>query len=156
MIHLAGEVFRIWFNWRLAREGTTADLALLDPAVTRYELAWRMFEESIAETAAYLKHEGVDYLAFGIPRDLQVSEKEWTEVYRSSVRGRTLDLELPSRRTAEVMARAGVTWVDLLPTFRRLYEPDLYFAHDPHWTSKGHRLAAETLAPTVKKRLAAF
>jgi hypothetical protein len=146
---LAAAVFRIWFNWRLSKEGATADLALLDPGSMRYEIAWRMFEDCVAETARYLRGAGVEYVAFGIPRDLQVSPDEWTAAYRASVEGRALDLDLPSRRVAAVVIRSGATWVDLLPAFRRSYRPDLYFAHDPHWTREGHGLAARVLAPAI-------
>ena len=39
---VVGSVFRVWFNWRLSREAMVGDVALLNPAVTRYEPAWAM------------------------------------------------------------------------------------------------------------------
>lgn len=150
---LMGDVFRIWYNWRLSREGMTGDLGLLDPEVQRFSLAWRMCKATIEETAAYLRTERVDYVAFGIPRDLQVSSDEWTDSYREAVKGRFLDLELPTRRMGEIVKGADGAWVDLLPAFRKGYRPNLYFTHDPHWTPEGHALAAEVLAPFVKARL---
>jgi hypothetical protein len=92
-------------------------------------------------------------VAFGIPRDLQVSGEEWTDAYRAAVKGRRLDLDLPSRRLGDIVTRSGGAWVDLLPVFRTSYQTDLYFKHDVHWTREGHRLAAETLAPILKERM---
>jgi hypothetical protein len=146
-------VFRIWFNWRLSREAMVGDMALLNPAVTRYEPAWRMTSEVIEETGRYLRDEGVDWIAFSVPRDLQVSEAEWNDTYRKAASGVTLDPDLPMRRFGASVAAGGGEWVDLLPAFRSRYAPNLYFGVDPHWTAEGHRLAAEELRPAVAGRL---
>lgn len=150
---VVGSVFRIWFNWRLSREAMVGDMALLNPAVTRYEPAWRMTEEVLRETGDFLRGEGVPWIAFSVPRDLQVSPAEWNETYRRAAANATIDPELPMRRLGAMVTDAGGKWVDLLPGFRASYAPDLYFGLDPHWTSRGHALAAEMLRPAVEARL---
>jgi hypothetical protein len=150
---VASAVFRVWFNWRLSREAMVGDMALMDPAVTRYERAWRMTEEVVAETGRYLHEQGVDWIAFSVPRDLQVSEAEWNDTYRKAAGGGRLDPDLPMRRLGSAVSAAGGVWLDLLPAFRARYAPGLYFGVDPHWTAEGHRLAAEELRPAVAARL---
>lgn len=144
-----GSVFRVWFNWRLSREAMVGDMALMDAGATRYEPAWRMAGEVLDETGRYLAEEGVRWIAFSVPRDLQVSRLEWNDTYREAAAGAALDPDLPMRRLGELVRRGGGEWVDLLPGFRAGYEPDLYFGIDPHWTAKGHRLAARLLAPAI-------
>jgi hypothetical protein len=146
---------RIWFNWRLSRNAMTADLALLDPVVTRYEPAWSRAEDILRETGDYLRGEGIPWIAVGVPRDLQVSKREWNQTYQRAAKGASLDPELPMRRLGPMVERAGGRFVDLLPGFRASYRSDLYFDLDPHWTSEGHRLAASLLAPAVRGALEA-
>ena len=143
----------IWFNWRLSREAMVGDVALLNPAVTRYEPAWGMANEVLRETGDYLRGEGVPWIAFSVPRDLQVSPAEWNETYRRAAANATIDPDLPMRRLGSMVTAAGGEWVDLLPGFRARYAPHLYFGLDPHWTSHGHALAAELLLPAVGARL---
>ena len=63
------------------------------------------------------------------------------------------DLDLPNRRIAQLLEEVEIPYFDLLPTFRAsMTQSDvapLYFRHDGHWTSAGHRLAAQTLSPFV-------
>jgi hypothetical protein len=151
-----GSVFRIWFNWRLSREAMVGDMALMDPGAVRYEPAWRMAGEVLDETGRYLREQGVEWVAFSVPRDLQVSTAEWNDAYRDAATGTTLDPDLPMRRLGDLVRRGGGEWVDLLPGFRAAYGPDLYFGVDPHWTGKGHRLAARLLGPTVSRVRAHF
>ena len=104
---VVGSVFRIWFNWQLSREAMVGDMALMNPAVTRYAPAWRMAQDVLQETGDYLRGEGVNWIAFSVPRDLQVSDQEWNETYRRAASGAALDRGLPVRRLGALVEKAG-------------------------------------------------
>lgn len=137
--------YRIWLNFQLSRNAMTGDLGLMDPESHQHDSAWEMADEVLSLTSGYLSARRIPLLCLGIPRDLQVSEAEWSDTYRRSTNGRRLARELPSRRLGESVARAGAMWLDLLPGFRARYSPDLYFPDDPHWRPAGHRLAAKLI-----------
>lgn len=59
------------------------------------------------------------------------------------------DLDQPDRLLREALARGGVPYLSLSPTFRQVAlrtGATLEFPHDHHWTADGHRLAATEIA----------
>ena len=42
-------------------------------------------------------------------------------------------------------------YLDMTPAFKRCSDGTLYFAEDPHWTSRGHKVAADTLQIFLKQ-----
>jgi hypothetical protein len=49
----------------------------------------------------------------------------------------------------------GFAVVDLLPALREAAAPSgppLYFEHDPHWTARGHEVAADALLAALRAR----
>lgn len=87
---------------------------------------------------------GSGFLVLVLPDEMQVSPELQAEVFA----GRTgeFDLELPNRRLAQALERAGLAHFDLLEAFRaagrgaRLYKP-----RDTHWNVAGNRLAADLI-----------
>ncbi|MCB1509498.1 MAG: SGNH/GDSL hydrolase family protein [Hyphomicrobiaceae bacterium] len=59
------------------------------------------------------------------------------------------------KRMADLAAGMGVATLDLTPAFRAAVgkRPKLYFRQDNHWSPEGHKLAAEVMAPVVKRML---
>ena len=62
-----------------------------------------------------------------------------------------LSSEIPDRLTREASARAGLDCFSVTDAFRqRMDDPSLYFPLDNHFTSAGHALFAESLAPLIE------
>jgi hypothetical protein len=150
-LRVLGTAARAFLNWRLSRSQMTRELSLYAPGSTLFDREWEMTGDVLAHTGRLLQNEGIPWVVLLIPRDFQVAREEWNS---SEDLGRGLDLELPTRRMAALVAGNGAAVVDLLPEFRRLYSPDLYFATDPHWSPAGHALAARSILTTVETALA--
>ena len=79
------------------------------------------------------------------------------EIFAKEIRDAGLDPESeefdwdrPSDRLAEMCATLDIPYVDLIHTFRRHPDPfSLFLKGNRHWSSVGHRLAAETVAASV-------
>jgi hypothetical protein len=60
-----------------------------------------------------------------------------------------MDFDQPNRLLTDALRAAGVRVLDLLPAFRsgaeRLYKPQ-----DTHWNLAGNRLAAATIAASLR------
>lgn len=111
---------------------------------------YELMERSIAQTAAFLKEKNVPYIVVIIPRDRQLDAREWNgeppvaEMLSSSIPQEQI------RRACEATGHA--VCLDLLPTMRNNYHDKLYYRVDPHWTSAGHKLAAEEVRKLLERR----
>ncbi len=141
------------YRWRQLRGAPKTYISLLEIDNPIHDRAWEMTSIIIKETVEYLRSKNVPYIAFGIPWDVQVNDLEWSSWMYEAVVGREIDRELPTRRIGNAVRESNGYWINLLPYFRKQYVQDLYFKKDPHWTEKGHRLAAEILAPVVMAKL---
>jgi hypothetical protein len=144
-----GLAYRTYSRHRAIYDTIDRDLSLFDLEDQRHDDAWKMTATSIQQMGELLSSRSIGYIALGIPRDLQVSDEEWSAEYLAAIGERKIDRELPTRRFAAAARNAGATWVDVLPVFREYYTQDLYYPRDPHWTAKGHDLAARQLLPAL-------
>lgn len=64
------------------------------------------------------------------------------------------DFGKPQRLLNAWAREEGVQVIDLLPVFRAMGTPgDLHFRNDIHWNEAGHALAAEAIAPVLRRQL---
>jgi hypothetical protein len=140
---------RLWLNYRLARTAMTGDLVLFDPAADVHERGWTMTRDTLGLTGRLLAGAGVRWIAMGIPRDVQASPREWSQAARRQLERPGVDLQLPTRRLASLVDRAGGDWLDLLPEITRRDSSLLYFEVDPHWRPAGHELVGRLLAERI-------
>jgi len=110
--------------------------ALLTPGDTSLATAWAMTAEAARETASFLRSRDIAYVPFIVP---------WNG------RRDSLDTTVADRRLAITLAAVGIHPVDMEEAFRR--DSELYFTNDPHWTAKGHRVAAELLESRVRSAI---
>jgi hypothetical protein len=141
---------RTFLNWRLAKTQMIGELALYDPRSKSFEREWAVSRDVLRRTGRYLQAEGVPWVVALIPRDFQVAKEEWNGAEPT---GAGIDLELPTRRMAGILAGTAARVVDLLPEFRRHYTADLHFKTDPHWAPAGHALAARSMLAVVEEAL---
>jgi hypothetical protein len=95
-----------------------------------------------------LKERGIELLVMPVPGKPSVyPDKAWRTAEGEGLRSPTLLL-------IEKLHRRGVEVVDLFSRFLQFREQnskeDLYLAQDTHWTPMGARLAAETVAETLR------
>lgn len=93
------------------------------------------------------RHEATLVVAV-IPTASQVHPQRWAEAReRFGLRDEDFDLGKPQRMVAALAEQAGAAVIDLLPALRAAAAagPPLYVPDDPHWTPRGHEVAAEEL-----------
>ncbi|MBX7234737.1 MAG: hypothetical protein K1X65_10155 [Caldilineales bacterium] len=126
------------------------------------DAAW---DDAVALTAALLgqidaesREMGAEMAVVIVSSQEQVAPAAWQTVLQRfpAMQPRAWDLERPNRDLAEMLNRAGIPFLDLLPVFqaragegRRLYLP-----RDGHWTVEGERLVGETMAAFVRELVA--
>lgn len=84
-----------------------------------------------------------------IPEQGQVMPQHWEQTIGDMIAfdADAFDLSKPNRWLQDFGKRADVPVIDLLPFFKAIKQPEaLFFNQDSHWSSYGHRVAAETVA----------
>ncbi len=111
--------------------------------------AWRVTEALIAAIRDDARAARAEMALVAIPAAYQVYPKEWSKVAPRGRNAERWEPDVPNRQLAEIAARLGVPYLDLLPIFRAESEGSgapLYFQKNAHWTPLGNRVAAEHVA----------
>ena len=103
--------------------------------------------------SAEVRNAGSDFVVMIIPDEFQVSESVRQRSLEFSGRAANeIDVDSPQRYLREVLERAGIAYLDLLPAFRDAGPREsLYLKNDGHWNIEGNHLAAQTLATYVEE-----
>ncbi len=113
----------------------------------------------IAQMQQEIHDRGGQLLVAMVPSPFQVYPETYVPLLEQSFPGDPVidrfnqDKELPQRLVREMCAKAGVPFVDLLPTLLEHRETSLFIPRDGHLTSAGHKLVGETLLPFVMEHL---
>lgn len=105
--------------------------------------------------SAEVRNSGSDFMVMIIPDEFQAA----VSVRRRSLKfsGRVddeIDVDSPQRYLREVLERARIPYLDLLPGFREAGpESRYYLENDGHWNVEGNHSAARALATYVKEGL---
>jgi len=122
-----------------------------------WEQAWGLTEELLLAVRDLTESHSAQFAVVLVPAAWEVYPKLWEGVLEKtpSLRKAELDLDQPSKRLTGFLNEHGVTVLSLLDSFRKqaANRPPLYFQNDGHWTSEGHRLAAELVARPVSAML---
>ncbi len=119
--------------------------------------AWTLTENFLLDIKRLANENGAWFAVVLVPAPWEVYSEIWERMLARvpAMRQAALDLDKPSRRLTAFLDAHRIAHMNLLPAFRqRAGElPRLYFFPDSHWTSEGHRLAADLLASPVATML---
>ena len=120
------------------------------------EQSWRETERLLLDLRLAGGEAGSRPIVVVFPQRFQTAAAEWRATsFEYGLDPAAFDLELPNRRLAAACAAAGLECVDLLPAFRAEPAATYLPQGDMHWNARGQALAARTLLPRVRARLAA-
>jgi hypothetical protein len=115
------------------------------------------YEEGMAVTETLLlsmeeRSEALDatFLVVVIPSAVQVDDMLWENVLAGiGADASAFDRGLPARWLGEFGRSAGINVLSLRPVFLSGAAKGAYYAHDIHWTARGHAVAAQAVAQTL-------
>ncbi len=121
-----------------------------EPPNQEFEQAWTLTEAIISQLRTEVESRGAQLVIVIIGAPEQVSNQAWEQTVATNpaMQHLNLDLAAPNRRLNQFLATQNITHLDLLPIFRNASSPEappLHLRHDQHWTTAGHRLAAESI-----------
>ena len=122
------------------------------PAKSAY--AWKLFESILGAFKKDCDQKNVPIILVNAPTILQVYEEEYWKTVRESrnLQGE-FDLELPSRKLADICLQLGIPFIDLLPGLKQRADEGeiLYFRIFQHWNVLGNRRVGEILADYTRE-----
>lgn len=119
----------------------------------RLDRGWRLAEALFAEIRDEAGKVGARVVILDVPDRLQVDDALWTDAVRAlRLDPPDYDRDLPENRLEAIGERLGVPVVRTLEALRRRMRSgeSVYIADDIHWNARGHEVAAEELARTVR------
>jgi hypothetical protein len=106
-------------------------------------------DEALARFAQLSDELGFELVALMIPSEIQLQPERWNSSLSSlGLDAAAYDPYVPTRIFQGLLSRHGIPTLDLGPVFAAglTRGQKLYFSLDRHWTTAGHRLAADELA----------
>jgi hypothetical protein len=125
-----------------------------------YEQALHTTEALILKTRDAARRLGADYALVSAPsREVVLGDRGLEELLSSTprMRGREWNLDLPDQRLAAFASEHDIPFLALAPSLREAATdgPAVYWKMDPHWTPRGHDLAARQIAEFIREELRA-
>jgi hypothetical protein len=157
---------RVWLTFNLAEQlllwdqrreqeaqqiGKNRPTYLVEPPAEWIE-AWLVTDRLLGRIAAESSARGVPFVVAVGPSNFQLNESLWRWLVAGDTRsrdGRRYVQDAPNRRLASIAERRSLSFVDILPAFRRAADKGLFFPDDGHWTPDGHVVAAREIADYV-------
>ncbi len=130
-------------------------LVFREPVPEEMELEWQLSEELLLRLRDDVRSRGKRLLIVLFPPELQVKTGRWKrDVDRLDMEEVSFEVEKPNNRLQAFCRENGISFLDLLSTFRAAVESGqaLYLPSDHHWNAGGHRLAAETILADLRQR----
>jgi len=122
--------------------------------------AWRVTEEAISQVASDVESRSKDFLLFSVTTGFQV-HPDPAYRHKRLVETGGGDMTYWNSRLAALADRKGIDYVDLVEPLRRHAESNRVCLHGfdnavpcgGHWNSEGHRIAGETLAKSICRKM---
>ena len=115
------------------------------------EEGWREFERDVLRIKHLCEARGIEYAAFAIPVQSDISDPAWTlatQALGEAAYERGKDVRL----TEEFFAREGITYIPLLDAMLRANRDGLYYPMDGHLTAEGAAVVADRLEQFILDR----
>lgn len=116
--------------------------------------AWRRTEGLIRDVQTQAQAMGAQLVVAVVSSREEVYPEWWEEARQTypAMQGKPWDIDAPRQRISGICRNLGIPVLELAPVLRaqRGSEP-LHFHRDGHWTSAGHRIAAEAMANFLVK-----
>ena len=121
-----------------------------------FDYHWNRTLATLNSMRLFLERRGIPLILVLLPAQEQVDRDLQRNLMNAL--GATpdqYDFEKPQRLLKAWGEQQHIIVVDLLPAFRGQAAPSaFYFENDIHWTKAGHKLAAKTLWPLLKREIA--
>jgi hypothetical protein len=123
--------------------------------------AWAITEGLLARINNRAKRADADLLLVQTADPISVMPSALLASLVANAKVDGLDTGRPSRLLKQLARRHDINYMSMIPAFRTKIADrekefaELYLQCDGHWTSAGHRLAAELVVPTVVRKLEA-
>ncbi|MCH7959168.1 MAG: SGNH/GDSL hydrolase family protein [Candidatus Hydrogenedentes bacterium] len=122
---------------------------MLKESYPSLEKAWKLFEEDVADVAAWCTNHDVPYVVFNVPGPYDISDA----IFEELLDGADPDLYergKGTRRVEEAFTRREISWLPLREVFLSAPDRDaLFIPMDGHLSVEGCRLLAEEVAAYV-------
>jgi hypothetical protein len=157
--HLTQLLRKYKYRRGLATAAQSLDTHLLQ-LVRREESAqlgmgWEMTYQLFKQIQEAGKGIGAEAAIFLIPLSIQLYDQAFTRFMRAhDVSRDDISLEKPQEKMTQFGKSSGIQIIDLLPNFREWVQTNQQSLHvaDGHWTSGGHRLAADVVSDQLVKK----
>jgi|GEM_PF-5270440 len=109
--------------------------------------AWDTLGILVKDMMELAQQHNVPLFAVLIPDCVQVSN-DYQNVYRKAgfkIDSATTDLTKPQQLLIDILNQNQIPYLDLLPKFKQLNVPGIYYSDDPHMTTMGHKITANLL-----------
>jgi lysophospholipase L1-like esterase len=128
----------------------TADVFDTRPSPDMAE-AWAITEALLATLAREVTATGARFVLVAVPAFPEESDRAWQRLVTDvgPEKAARYDRDHPERWLARVAAAHGIPLVPLLPAFRAVPDPSALHLQEFHWSERGNRLAAETVAASL-------
>ena len=116
-----------------------------------FQSGWEKTKFMFLETNSLLKRNNATLVIVYIPEKGQYNNENWREyLYVNKKDENDVSRNKPDDMMREFAEDNGILFADLYPAFHERQNEKLYFNIDPHWTARGHELAAQTIYSYMK------
>ena len=119
---------------------------MLKESYPSLEKGWKLFEEDVADIAAWCDDHDVPYVVFNVPGSYDISDAIFEELL-NDVDPELYERGKGTRRVEEAFTRREISWLPLRDAFLSAPDRDaLFIPMDGHLSAEGCRLLAEEVA----------
>jgi lysophospholipase L1-like esterase len=115
------------------------------------DIAWETTKALILQLKQEVESRDSQLLVLILPDETDIDARrrqEILETYAYLIKQETLQAPPPTRRLADILDRADIAYLQLLPALQTSFQESqtpLYYPYDGHWTPAGHRVAAQAI-----------
>jgi len=138
----------------LLTRGVPTDYNIYLPELdNEWKNAWEITEILLGKFKKLLTSKNIPLLVVVIPSREQIYSQDWQEILDTypDMKNKKWDLEYPNKRLNDYLQYNKIEAIDLLGIFNKhsLNPERINYKLDGHWTSFGHKIAAEAISGKI-------